>query len=827
MRHAVAALYLAACAAVAGFEARDTPLPGWFDLAVPGGAGTLAALGIPLDERAFTLPILARAAHDSDRRISLPSERLTRILSAIAAPAVSGGTDVDSVVIPAPLNADIWRDLLAPKPDEDLFMRLVTDRSALLLASALMTTDDSVRALLTRDRDLLRFLHREGTGPFSVVARRLRLNDGRFLVPGGEGADQIWERLAGASASRPVAFLRALITRHNGRLAWYFDTVAGMDDQRLAAAWPSGTPDVRRGHAQALYEAFRDSDPQWSITDQPFRRAYADSWTVAMLSELDNGRLVGPLAATSLAGVVRSLATGSLRERRDKADAFFLGQRMFPRPTAAEVPDILAALDQFARFRALLFALERMEIDNPRTWVAAVTAAQHVSDDAEDRTESITAFQAVIALIERIRHVRAIDVATADRLLQTLFRAVQSNTDVSRSIGEWVKQSFIASLPPLERPDTFTGATAVESIILQALAGPRQRPTPTIEWEGLKYTVDLVAAEHDRLRAIRAQLPSPGLDASLATARPRDLAAALTALVYTPALGEPDGAVALSREVATRHDLGLDGTSLVRDTRPWSPPEDRQGLGVWHVQGALLSLDLGLSRLAMRRIADEQMPQEPTLTLNDFGTLTRTVVALVPFQLTDADRDEIARAVARGRQRVADTGGDLTQVAVLAREARVSAVTQQLLPWLASRQPEQVGGIFTLRDLMWLGGPALSKKQLDRWGMAAEGLHGRRGTAMPLPAPWEDFAGRADVGQVATQAPDLTLRLVEETARLRLPAQLIPSLLAFAVNDYWHDVQARFGDDWWRMTRQARDPGSARVEDYVAALSGNGPLRTQ
>jgi hypothetical protein len=111
--------------------------------------------------------------------------------------------------------------------------------------------------------------------------------------------------------------------------------------------------------------------------------------------------------------------------------------------------------------------------------------------------------------------------------------------------------------------------------------------------------------------------------------------------------------------------------------------------------------------------------------------------------------------------------------------------------------------------------------------MAAEGLDGRRVPAMPRPAPWEDFAGRSDVGQIATQAPDLTLRLVEETARLKLPAQLIPSLLAFAVNDYWHDVQARFVDDWWRMTRQARALQSARVEDYVAALSGGGPLRTQ
>ena len=74
---------------------------------------------------------------------------------------------------------------------------------------------------------------------------------------------------------------------------------------------------------------------------------------------------------------------------------------------------------------------------------------------------------------------------------------------------------------------------------------------------------------------------------------------------------------------------------------------------------------------------------------------------------------------------------------------------------------------------------------------------------MPPPAPWEDFAGRADAGQMTTQLPDVTLRLAEETARLRLPASLVPALLAYAVEDFWHDAQARFADDWPRMTRQA------------------------
>ena len=67
---------------------------------------------------------------------------------------------------------------------------------------------------------------------------------------------------------------------------------------------------------------------------------------------------------------------------------------------------------------------------------------------------------------------------------------------------------------------------------------------------------------------------------------------------------------------------------------------------------------------------------------------------------------------------------------------------------------------------------------------------------MPTPAPWENFGGRADGGLIATQMPDLTLRMAEETVRLKLPAQLIPGLLTFATQDFWHDVDSRFPDDW-------------------------------
>jgi hypothetical protein len=851
MRPAAAVL---ACALLTttGLAASDEPRPGWFDLPIRGGIAALAAFGIPPEERALTLPILARAILDRESRVGIAPERLAGLIG--GASSGIGGASGDRVDIPAPLSAEVWRTLLALAPADDVFVHMLRDRQAFRLAAGLMETSDSIRELVTRDRDLLRFLYRDAASAFAVVADNLRLDRGRFVVPGGAAADEIWKALAGASPSRPAAFLRALLLKDEGRLAWYFDTIAGLDAARLAAAWPSGSLAARRDNAHALYEAFRDSDPQWRIPDNPAHRNVADPAVVLTQSDVTEGSLAGPATerfwelvfskddvsrddaeralrdsspAISMTWLARAITLSPQRERRNRFEVFRLAQRVFRDSPADDHPALAAALNGHRRFRALVLALERMQITSAATWATLVDAADYVSDESDDTRASIVAFQAAIGLVERIRHRRALDAATADRVLTALAVAVRSDRQVTPSIARWITATLVPALPPLVRPDAWTRATAYESTILQALAGPADRPAATIEWEGLTYKVDVVAAEHARLRAVRRQLRSPGLDAAIAGESARDLAAALTTLSYAAAAGDPDGPIALSPELPARHDLGLAATSIIRDIMPWTPPEERQGMGPWRVQGSLIGLDLGLSRLLIRRVADQQMPAAPKLTLNDLTTLARTIVAMVPTELVDADRDELAAAIARGRARVAGAGGSGSGLAALAVEVKMSAVARQVLPWVAARQPEHVLDMFSLRDLLWLGRPLLSPSQLDRWGVAAEGLDGRRTLAMPPPAPWEEFAGRSEAGQMATQVPDITLRLVEETARLRLPASLVPSLLAYAIGDYFHDVQIRFADDWWRMTRQAKAIGATRIEDYVAALAGTGALQAQ
>ena len=846
MRRGVAALGAVFLLFLAPLNARQE-LHGWFDVSVPGGTATLEALGIAPEERALTLHILARCLHDRDTRVGLTPARVFSLLDTNATAQRGEG---DAAAIPLPLDARTWRQLLPPPDTGELFARVVRDRNALLTAVGLTNTDDSVRAWLARDRDLLKFIYQHGAGAFAVVARRLQVADGRVQVPGGAQADVIWRAVIGEAPSRAGPFLRALLTRDAGRAAWYYDAIAGLDQQRLAAAWPR----LSSQEATTLYESFRDSDPQWRLADQPFRRGFADAWMALTQIDLVSERPVSALpqelwshifsgssltaeqairvmrdstAPVTLPWLVQQIVSAAARERRERFEMFRLAQRVFPDAAAADVPLIAAALAGLRPYRALMFSLERMEVREAGTWAAVAAGARHVTEESDDRKESLAAFQATLALIERIRHVRTIDAAAAARLMRSLAETVQADRHVIRSLSRWIVERLVPALPPLIQPDAFTGKTAYESAILQALAGPLSQSPQRLQWEGLTYTVDIVAAEHERLRAMRALLRSPGLDESVTGARPRDVANALMTLVYATSLGDPDGPASLSPDVVMRHEFGLGGTSVIREQVPWGPPEERQGFGPWHVQGALLGLDLGLSRLALRRVADQEMPQAPTLTLNDLGTLTRTAVAIVAADLTNRERDEIAAAIARGRARVREASHDIGPLATLAREARLSDSIRQLLPWIAARQQESIPDLFSLGQLLWLGKPQLTRTELDRWGVAADGLDGRRMTAMPPPAPWEDFAGRSEAGQVTTQVPDLTLRLAEETARLDLPAVLVPSLLSFALQDYWHEVQARFADDWPQLTRQAARLPSERVQDYVAALTGRGPLRTQ
>ena len=832
-------------------------IAGFFDLQVTGGAEGFDALGLQPEDRGVAIAVLARAQYRQGASGPARPFGARQMASSQDDPPAESEGDSPPVTVAAPLRASVWRWALDVPDGGDLFSALVANRSALLVCAGAMATDGSVRALLDRDEGLVKWLIRFAPAGFAQVARSLRLDRNRVVVPGGAAAAPVWETLAAERVDRPADFIRAIASRDAGRLAWYFDTLANLGPERLAMVLPDGPPEARLSVARELYASFRVSDQNWRIEDHPFLRGVADPWLVVTSLGVQQNVVAPPawawmwralfdrdeiarkeaaaLARTgdrglaSLAWLTQQVATATSRERRDRFEMLRFAQRVFGRARDADAPDVMVALSGYRRFRTALLALERMGLTSPATFARAVDAARRI--DTRPRREqrhALIALQSALALVERARLSRAIDAATAESLVLSLADSVDRDTPMPEAVAEWIVVRLVPGLPRLVIPDAYTTRTAYESTILQALAGPPSEASPSVvTWEALQYDVDLAGAERSRIQRIRKRLVSPGLDPSLAPGHGDDLSAALMVLAYTAALGDPDGPALLSRDLPSRHDFGIEAAAgSRRDEMSWMPPRELVGDGgPWRVQGSLLGLDLGLARLSLRRIADDQMPAAPSINLNDLLTLARTAVSLNARELTEADRQELVNAVARGRGRVSAAGRHVAALLGLLEEARASSALRQVLPWMVARMPDSLGSLFSMRDLLWLGKPALEGAQLDRWGVHAEPLDGRWQTAMPRPAPWEDFGGRADAGVMATQVPDLTLRLAEETARLGLPARLIPALLTYATQDYWHDVAARFPDDWPAMTRQAQALSPSRVEDYVAALAGDGPLR--
>ena len=828
--------------------------PGFFDLSVPGGLATYEALGLRPEERATALALLARQLHGQGGERA--ARQLADVLVATSSPQASRPSSLQAgtFTIAAPLSEQAWRDVLPPGPD--IFTSLVTHRGALLACAGALTTSPSVRTLLDRDRGLLQWLARTAPGAFTLAARSLRIEGGRVVVPGGAAAEPVWEAWLDARVTRPAEFIRALLVRDQGRMAWFFDSLASLDAARLAAVLPPQPAAALAERMHALYAPFRGIEENWRIETHPFLRHTADPWVVLTAIDLDNGVVAGPAwawlwealfdrpdiprrdvggrvrsggAPVSVPWLVRQITADTPRERNERFDLVRFAQEVFAGVRDDQAADVLAALGGFRRYRAVLLALDRMGIADPATFARAVDAARRAdARPGRERRQALVALQGALALVERVRVSRSIDATAAERLVRSLAAAVDRDTPTTRAVAQWLSGPFADALPPLRKPDRFTGTgSAYESKILQAMAGPPPSPPRALAWEGLAYDVDLAAAELWRLHRVRDHLESPGLDAAIASGNGAALGEALLALVYSAALGDPEGPALLGADVTARHRFGLEPPARSRrEGVAWAPPRDLMGGGEpWHVEGALVGLDLGLARLALRRVADNLLPPSPTINLNDQMTLARTVVALNPRDLRDADRDRLVAAIERGRARVAAAGRDAAAVLALAAEARLPEAVRQTLPWMLARTPEAVPALFGYRDWLWLGEPDLPQPALDTWGMFAEPVDGRWRTRLRRPVSWTHLAGRPDTGALGAHTPDLTLRLAAETARLQLPAQLVPALLAFATQDYWHKVAARTSDDWPAMTRAALALSPERVEDYVAALAGDGPLR--
>jgi len=76
---------------------------------------------------------------------------------------------------------------------------------------------------------------RAAPAAFWVSARSIKIEKDRVVVPGGAVLEPLWESMAAGRVMRPADFLRALLTKNSGRLAWFYDAGAAMPATRLTA----------------------------------------------------------------------------------------------------------------------------------------------------------------------------------------------------------------------------------------------------------------------------------------------------------------------------------------------------------------------------------------------------------------------------------------------------------------------------------------------------------------------------------------------------------------------------------------------------------------
>jgi hypothetical protein len=130
---------------------------------------------------------------------------------------------------------------------------------------------------------------------------------------------------------------------------------------------------------------------------------------------------------------------------------------------------------------------------------------------------------------------------------------------------------------------------------------------------------------------------------------------------------------------------------------------------------------------------------------------------------------------------------------------------------------------FSLTELLYLGAQP-STPSLDAWGVAAGAYSGCICTMFPIPGRATFLAGRWPSGAVATQVADLNLRVAIVLSELHLPAALARDVLASATQDYVDRVKPLYPDDWLTLVRSAQALPLSRIEDYLGALTANGPL---
>jgi hypothetical protein len=804
----------------------DQRAVGSLRLPVPAEA-LAAAVGIHRIDPS-TLPVdIVRLAFASPDNASAPEMAARAKLTETLARRGRGD------LVPLPLSPQFWSQhvLRGPVGEDGLAAAIFARRDTALLYHGLLGMDAGTLAWIERHPVAVRVLA-ANAGTTAVFGPAIRIREGAVETP-GEDARAIWTALAGADPAQPLSFIERLLTSGAGSLAEFYDTIARLDPAHQALAiGRRGDPD-RVERARQVLAASAAQPSGWS-GDRPFLRREVDLLGVFRAIAVDDRGTPRPPASRALwarifgegsggdtavdgAWLARQIFDSPPGVGRRRLEAFRFAQRALG-AAAANDADLVAVLRDHARVPTLLSVLEGLGERDTAAYAAAVRVAAAIEDDEP----ALRMFQSALAIVDRAHRSGTLDESDARRLSRSLIGAA-AQRERRQAQARWFVEALLPALRRALPPKNGDAAPDAERLVLESLAGPPLAPPIVVAWEGAEYTVDVAFAEARRLTRIRRGQNEAALDATLEAAEKGDtepLANSLAALVYACALGEADGAPVKAGALWRRHQFRGKAAAAGGPPGPWRIATEVFGPAGWHLAGSLLRLDAALAPLALRRLDATEMPSASHLSTSDRRALAGTIALVNPQRLTDVDRDAIAAALARGRERLdrlAAAGDALSPIAV---EAALSGWRQNSIAWLLATDPPRAPRSFTLLEQFRLGAGPVA----DQWGTNAFPLDGCVCLRHPAADPWEDYAGRPSSGQLATQLSDVMLRTADVLAKRKLPAVLARDVAAYAMQDAIDRGRPAYFDDWLPLALAVRELPDERFEDYVAALTVAGPL---
>ena len=691
--------------------------------------------------------------------------------------------------------------------------------------------------------------------------------------------------------------------------------------------------ELRRERFRELYRASEPSLAAWKPEDRPFARPLYDPAHVLLLTpagadgvparpasrplwervfasldlpnpkgELEHDSATPPMTAAAVAQLV---CLTNATARRERAETWFFGHRVFKDAQDADMEHVLVALRGHQRFRVLADTLERLGISDPAVYAVAMRRAQEIAEvgDRARQVSALRVFQGTLALLEHVRLARVVDVAFAMDAVKALSALPCKDGECGGGVAQWIDETL---LPAIGRPG---GQDSAEHVVLRAFGGRGPLPSGAsprvVDVEGSSYRIDPSAPVFARLRGVRERQGGWSLDDVLTTARHvRALGAAstaanvaeqakalaadlatlraanvntsdpevarvvedlgealddlgkvrkdkdirkahavaekmhprvewclgrvLAAIAYAPVLGDEASNDLLAGDPSTRHDFGLavaDTTGRVRN--PWLlPAETHEGTGKWHIVGALLGMDVGLSRQALRPHLDrftaaaaDHQGQRPAGVRRSRGAGQRLRVPRRGPAAPRRRRPAWPRA-RRGADAVFGgcRGGDGPRPhrpdAARADSRGVSPTTRR-----RSRASSRLATSWT-SDRNQAPRVSFRPRGARRGGpwTAASASNTRR------PDTPRRLVGRYGKGLLAALVPDVTLLVAEAVADQGLPAELTLSVLAAATQDVIDGLRPAHDDDWVGVVAQVQQLVPLRVDDYVAAVMTGGML---